>query len=256
MLRFASHGSMHQIFANRILQMTDLAHAILGVVQHVPDGVVVFFPSYAYLDKCTSTWKRTRPISQSGYSSLWDSITSTKPIFLEQRSQSSSTDPNLERDDPRESVLSAYSSTVDAGKGRGAVLFAVIGGTLSEGINFSDALGRAVIVIGLPFPNPHSAEWKAKMKHVSTKAASQGRDGKAAARDFYENVCMRAVNQSVGRAIRHRGDFASIMLLDRRYAAPHIQAKLPGWIRSSLTNGMGAREVEKHLDAFFAGKNI
>ena len=236
--------------------MIDLAHAILGVVQHVPDGVVVFFPSYSYLDKCAATWERIRPTSSSGSPSLWDSIASIKPIFLEQRSHPSSANPISEKDDPRESVLNAYSSAVDAGKGRGAVLFAVIGGTLSEGINFSDALGRAVLVIGLPFPNPHSAEWKAKMKHISTKAVSQGRDGRAAARDFYENVCMRAVNQSVGRAIRHRGDFASIMLLDRRYAAPHIQAKLPGWIRSSLTNGTSAREVENHLDAFFAGKNI
>lgn len=35
---------------------------------------------------------------------------------------------------------------------------------------------------------------------------------------------------SVGRAIRHRHDFASILLLDRRYSRPSVQKALPGWI--------------------------
>ncbi|KAJ4303589.1 ATP-dependent DNA helicase chl1 [Kalmusia sp. IMI 367209] len=234
--------------------MIDLAYTILSVAQRVPDGVVVFFPSYSYLDTCAAAWKRISPSPPSTSPSLWDAIFSTKPIFLEQRSQPSSEAASSAKEDARDSVLSAYSSAVDSGKGRGAVLFAVIGGTLSEGINFSDALGRAVVVVGLPFPNPHSAEWKAKMQYISTKATSHGRDGKAAARDFYENACMRAVNQSVGRAIRHRGDYAAILMVDRRYAAPRIQAKLPGWIRDSLANGAGVREVEKRLHAFFAGK--
>ncbi|KAF1973302.1 DNA repair helicase [Bimuria novae-zelandiae CBS 107.79] len=236
--------------------MIDLAHTILSVVRHVPDGVVIFFPSYSYMDTCTAAWKRIRLTPTPDSASLWDSICNVKPIFLEQRSQPTSGNTSSTKEDARDSVLSAYSTAIDSGKGRGAVLFAVIGGTLSEGINFSDALGRAVVVIGLPFPNPHSAEWKAKMQYISTKAASQGRDGKAVARDFYENACMRAVNQSVGRAIRHRGDYASIILVDRRFSGPRIQAKLPEWIRNSLTNGTGIQEVEKRLDAFFAGKRI
>lgn len=236
--------------------MIDLAHAILGVVQHVPDGVVIFFPSYSYLDTCTAAWKRISASPSSASFSVWDSISQVKPIFMEQRSQPSLDTTSFAKEDARDSVLTAYSSAIDAGKGRGAVLFAVIGGTLSEGINFSDALGRAVVVVGLPFPNPHSAEWKAKMQYISTKAANQGRDGKAAARDFYENACMRAVNQSVGRAIRHRGDYAAILMLDRRYQTPRIQAKLPGWIQGSLTNGLSAQEVEKRLDTFFVGKRM
>lgn len=235
--------------------MIDLGHAILKVAQHVPDGVVVFFPSYAYLDTCIAAWKRIRPSSLLRSPSFWDSFLNVKPVFLEQRSQLQALQGSpVMKEAAVDSVLTAYSAAVASGNGRGALLFAVVGGTLSEGINFSDSLGRGVVVVGLPFPNPHSAEWKAKMQYVSSKASVNGKDGKAAGQDFYENACMRAVNQCVGRAIRHRADYAAILMLDRRYGGQRIQAKLPGWIRGSLAKGAGVGEVEKRLDEFFAGK--
>ncbi|KAF2653464.1 ATP-dependent RNA helicase-like protein chl1 [Lophiostoma macrostomum CBS 122681] len=236
--------------------MIDLANAIMSTVQKIPDGVVVFFPSYSYLDKCSAAWKRMRLEAPVNSPSYWDALLKIKPIFLETRSQRQTSDaPTTSKEIAVNSVLDSYGAAIATGKGRGALLFAVIGGSLSEGINFNDALGRGVIVVGLPFPNPHSAEWKAKTQYISMKASAQGQDGKAAARDFYENTCMRAVNQCIGRAIRHRNDYAAILMLDRRYSAPRIQAKLPRWIRSSLANGAGVREVEKSLDEFFAGKH-
>ncbi|KAF2108306.1 TFIIH basal transcription factor complex helicase subunit [Lophiotrema nucula] len=235
--------------------MIDLGHALRSIAQHVPDGVVVFFPSYSYLDNCAAAWKRLRSGGTLNGVTIWESLQTVKPIFLEQRTQHQPTEEGTNiQGTSTGSVLDVYSNAIVTGNGRGAVLFAVVGGTLSEGINFSDALGRGVVVIGLPFPNPHSAEWKAKMQYISAKATSNGRNGKDGARDFYENACMRAVNQCVGRAIRHRGDYAAIMMLDRRYSAPRIQAKLPRWIQGSLANGAGVRDVEKRLDEFFAGK--
>jgi chromosome transmission fidelity protein 1 len=236
---------------NHAYKITGLGQAILGMAQHIPDGVVVFFPSYAYLDTCIATWKRvTAPLSKC---SFWDRFIQTKPVFLEQRSdQKFANATSVSKEAIVDSVLSSYSVAIASGNGHGALLFAVIGGTLSEGINFSDALGRGVIVVGLPFPNPYSAEWKAKMQYISSKETARGGDGKAAARDFYENTCMRAVNQCVGRAIRHKGDYAAIMMLDKRYGSERIQNKLPKWIRGSLVAGMNAKEVEKKLGHFFA----
>ena len=119
---------------------------------------------------------------------------------------------------------------------------------MSEGINFSDSLGRCVVIVGLPFPNIMSAEWRAKIKYIEDstierlKSSSSGSlspqelnvRGKEQGREYYENACMRAVNQSIGRAIRHKGDYASILMIDKRFANQRIKAKLPGWIREGL----------------------
>ncbi|KAH7410512.1 helicase C-terminal domain-containing protein [Phaeosphaeria sp. MPI-PUGE-AT-0046c] len=234
-VRASSGNELDFTFESRNKEKTiiDLGRAILAVAQHIPDGVVVFFPSYSYLDTCITAWKRNAMLGSKN--TFWERFTQVKPIFLEQRSQHNVSQPTSTKEAAVDSVLTAYSAAIASGKGRGALLFAVIGGTLSEGINFSDALGRGVVVVGLPFPNPHSAQWKAKMQYISAKETERGGDGKAAARDFFENACMRAVNQCVGRAIRHKGDYAAIMMLDRRYGTKRIQDKLPKWIRGRET---------------------
>lgn len=48
---------------------------------------------------------------------------------------------------------------------------------------------------------------------VLCNRSSHGRAG----REYYNNICMRAVNQSIGRSIRHARDYASILLVDERY---------------------------------------
>ena len=45
---------------------------------------------------------------------------------------------------------------------------------------------------------------------------------------------MKAVNQSIGRAIRHKDDYASIILVDQRYSRPNIVNQLPGWIKQHV----------------------
>jgi len=45
----------------------------------------------------------------------------------------------------------------------GAMLFCVMGGKLSEGINFSDDLARAVVVVGMPYPDGRDAVLKVRL---------------------------------------------------------------------------------------------
>jgi chromosome transmission fidelity protein 1 len=162
-----------------------------------------------------------------------------------------------------EETFRAYSEAVLSDNNRGALLFSVIGGKLSEGINFSDDLGRCVVVVGLPFPNTETPEWRAKGAFLDGRAAERdescGGTGMKASREHAENVCMRAVNQAIGRAIRHKGDWASILLFDSRYGQARVQRKLPGWIKESLPEsggGGGGRvdEVVGDVARFFDGR--
>ena len=97
----------------------------------------------------------------------------------------------------------------------------VVGGKLSEGLNFSDDLGRCVIVIGLPYPNKFNPELIEKMKYLDKNLHT------TAGNEYYENLCMKAVNQCIGRAVRHINDYASVVLLDVRYTHERIRKKLP-----------------------------
>ena len=107
-------------------------------------------------------------------------------------------------------------------QGRGALLLCVVGGKMSEGINFSDDLARCVMVVGLPYPNSKDPELAERMKFLNQREAQhanatrtkhtsdQGGAGCAAAgsaarkpartpgEEYYENLCMNAVNQSIG----------------------------------------------------------
>ncbi len=51
---------------------------------------------------------------------------------------------------------------------------------------------------------------------------------------YYEALCFKAVNQSIGRAIRHSKDYAVLVLADLRYARSSSQSSLPGWIARQL----------------------
>lgn len=230
-----------------------LGLSILNACSVVPDGVVVFFPSYGYLDEVVGAWQQ----QDKGALSIWTRLEAKKALFRESKGGSS------------DEVLQEYSQAILSGSTKGALLLSVVGGKMSEGINFSDRLGRLVMVVGLPYPNIASPEWKAKLSYIETTTATRlssepnvSREeatarGKEAARDFYENACMRAVNQSIGRAIRHRGDYAAIVLVDRRFGTARIRGKLPGWIRGGVvegSEGKGVGGMMAELGKFFRGK--
>merc|ERR1719431_1271132 len=55
----------------------------------------------------------------------------------------------------------------------GALFIAVCRGKVSEGLDFADNNARAVICVGIPFPNIRSAEVKLKMTYNDNKNKDQ-----------------------------------------------------------------------------------
>lgn len=201
-----------------------LAHTV-----PIEGGIVGFFPSYQYLKVVMDSWKET------GH---FEKLNGKRKIFYETKNGGD--------------ILSDYIKTVSEGKG--AILFAIVGGKLSEGINFQDNLCRAVVMTGLPFPNVFSGELQIKTSHLESKIIAAGgskQDATKATREFYENICMKAVNQSVGRAIRHANDYASIYLLDKRYNTENIKQKLSLWVRKRIQNEQSVPTVLEATKTFF-----
>lgn len=66
---------------------------------------------------------------------------------------------------------------------------------------------------------------------------------------------MKAVNQSIGRAIRHKGDYASIILVDHRYSKTNIVHQLPGWIKQHVVVEDKFGPLIPKLHKFYKQKN-
>lgn len=157
----------------------ELGRALNNLAAVVPDGLVVFFPSYSHMAAVVQRWRTT---------GAYAALDAKKALFVEARGTDA------------EAAFAAYSAAIlaspaapssavrgDSGgstRSKGAALLAVLGGKLSEGINFSDRLGRCVAVVGLPFPDARSAEWRARLDFVasnnSSSAAAAGDAGSAA----------------------------------------------------------------------------
>lgn len=196
----------------------ELGQTAINMTNVVPDGIACFFPSYAYLDHVIESWSNNGTL---------DTIRKKKPVFIENSSLKSV-----------ESLIEGYTKKINDPNGSGALIFGVMGGRLSEGINFSDKLARLVMIVGLPFPNINDPETRERMAHyVNSKKNHQPDYGSSTPQSEYlEGLCMRTVNQTIGRAIRHKDDYASILLIDQRYRQDRIKSKLSSWIQESTVD--------------------
>jgi len=96
-----------------------------------------------------------------------------------------------------------------------------------------------VIITGIPYA-PHMDPWVVlkkqflddKKSHGSSTIDSFGKRSVSSCltgQAWYAQAASRAVNQAIGRVIRHRKDWGAIFLLDERFLFDNQVANLSGW---------------------------
>jgi DNA excision repair protein ERCC-2 len=170
-----------------------------------PDGLVVFFPSYLYMESIISMWQSMH---------ILDEVWKYKLILVE-------------TPDAQETALALETYRTACSNGRGAVLLSVARGKVSEGIDFDHHYGRTVLMIGIPFQYTESRILKARLEFL--RDHYQIREN-----DFLSFDAMRHAAQCLGRVLRGKDDYGVMVLADRRFARKKNQ--LPKWIAQGLSD--------------------
>ena len=168
-------------------------------------GILVFFTSYIYLNKCYKVWEEY---------GINFKIIKYKKIFKD-----SSRDKNL-------------ISSLKRDSNKNYILYSVFRGSSSEGIDFSDDCARVVICIGIPFADKKENRIKLKINYIN----NMKRDNKdfIDGNEWYIADAMTAVNQSLGRVIRHINDYGVLVCIDERYK--RFEKYFSLWIKEQNKN--------------------
>lgn len=168
-----------------------------------PDGMVVFFPSYLYMESIISMWQSM---------GVLDEVWKYKLILVE-------------TPDAQETSLALETYRKACSNGRGAVLLSVARGKVSEGIDFDHHYGRTVLMIGIPFQYTELRILKARLEFMRDHFQIKEND-------FLSFDAMRHAAQCLGRVLRGKDDYGIMVLADRRFARKKNQ--LPKWIAQAL----------------------
>jgi DNA excision repair protein ERCC-2 len=192
---------------------------VLNLSKQIPDGIVVFFPSYAYMENILLSWNEAKTDPKTGAikETLISQILRHKLIFVETK-------------DIAETSLSlqAYKKSCDVG--RGGIFFSIARGKVSEGIDFNGHYGRAVVMIGVPYQYTRSRTLLARLEFLKTVLD-------ISEAEYLNFDALRQTSQCLGRIVRSKKDYGLMVLADIRYNRNDIQMKLPRWIRNFIKTG-------------------
>lgn len=244
--------SMNASYAN---QNNPEYHAALGelmrlTVKLTPGGLLLFFPSYGLLTKMKNSWSRSGLMQDLSN----DHSGAGAEVFVEPKDAKS-----------LETVLKSYYGSIDSG--RKAVLLAVCRGKVSEGINFANDYARCIMIVGIPYPAAFDLAVQLKKKHQDERVskwiaarkkqqeagtgAAAGLDATINGSEWYKLQAFRAINQALGRCIRHIRDYGSILLCDPRYQEGGTQAQLSRWVRSGIRSTENFEDGVLPFHSFF-----
>ncbi|GBG29891.1 Regulator of telomere elongation helicase 1 [Hondaea fermentalgiana] len=210
--------------------LSELGNTIASFVRVVPDGMLVFFPSYHTMQTALRAWRE---------GGILRTIKLHKDVFEEARNAAD-----------MGKVVERYEEAIAAG--RGGLFFAVCRGKASEGIDFSNSKARAVVITGLPYPPKVDPQVVLKWQFLDQQKPDPARPmSKLSGQDWYGQQAYRAVNQAIGRVIRHRNDYGAILLCDERFGYESTRRSISMWLRNKVQVAESFDGVNKELVDFF-----
>lgn len=271
----------------------ELGNTLASLSCVIPCGMLVFFPSYGVMETSIERWggpassrsnsnnksasnffaaKRRRngagsgntsrysfpqlAMNSSSYLTPWKRLLSNKAIVVEPKSSSDLPD-----------AIAEFHKFLNQPKSKGVVLFGVCRGKISEGIDFSHDMCRAVIITGLPFAPSFDPKVKMKREFLDQKKAKQsakastdggfgthngpGSNCALSGHAWYTQQAHRAVNQAIGRVIRNKRDYGAILLLDSRFSLKGNQNGLSKWVRPHILPDEGFGRANQQLAQFY-----
>lgn len=191
---------------------------ILNLRQSIKNkgGTLVFVPSYVFLENLTKRFKHERYIMQEPKNGA-----------------------------QFEAVFTKYKKSID--RMEGPILFCVYRGRASEGIDFKDNFARAVIAVGIPYPSYKDLEVVCKREYNDMYKEVKGQV-------WYEIQAYRAVNQAIGRVLRHKEDWGGVFLVDSRYAEKRSYEMMPQWVQENYKVFDNSKECYKEFETFLQNK--
>ncbi|CBX95892.1 similar to TFIIH basal transcription factor complex helicase subunit [Plenodomus lingam JN3] len=198
---------------NDLQVQRNFGNLLIEFCKLTPDGVVVFFPSYLYMESIISAWQGME---------ILDTVWKYKLILVE-------------TPDAQETALALETFRTACNNGRGAVLLCVARGKVSEGIDFDHHYGRTVLCMGVPYQYTESRILKARLEFLrETYRIKEA--------DFLSFDAMRHAAQCLGRVIRGKDDYGIMVLADKRFNKK--QSQLPKWIQ----HGLDAKSTKLSID--------
>ncbi|KAJ1663292.1 hypothetical protein IW140_005142 [Coemansia sp. RSA 1813] len=218
----------------------DIGQAVASIAAKCSGGMLVFAPSYSLLNKLIARWRETGEMAK---------INKHKKPFIELQGDSAHSFNRL---------LSAYKKFLsdrsnNSTEGQcGAVMFAVYRGKISEGIDFSDHLCRTIVNIGIPYPAFMDPKVALKREYNDAHSSLSSKSGGLLSGfSWYNTQAFRAINQALGRCLRHKSDWGAIILLDSRLAMPRNTSQLSKWIRAHIKSYSKFDQAAQDLDLFY-----
>jgi DNA excision repair protein ERCC-2 len=181
---------------------TRIADRITDAANSTPGNCAAFFPSYSFMQEIRGRLGRL-----------------SKDVIVEDREMSGSRKASVLTDLER------------SRRSRGSILLGVMGGSLSEGLDYKDNLLETVIIVGLPLAPP-------TLDVLALRDYSRRKWGYVRGEEYaYDYPAVNRMLQAAGRSIRSETDRSVILLLEKRFLEPKYLKFLPDDMRPKAVNG-------------------